>query len=72
MGVRSEAKEEKVEFIGGYKLTFVSSGGEVIGVIIEGPKFPRPLYIPKDPCARLSVKLPENIRKFLIKEGFKL
>ncbi|MGB9725709.1 MAG: hypothetical protein ACPLSO_07420 [Fervidicoccaceae archaeon] len=73
MGVKAGVKEQRVEQVGGYRLTFLSSeNGDVIGVIIEGPKFPRPLYIPKTPGSKVNVKVPDNVRKFLIKEGFNI
>ncbi|MEM3889831.1 MAG: hypothetical protein QXI63_06895, partial [Fervidicoccaceae archaeon] len=63
MGVKAGVKEQRVEFYEGYKLTFLSSeSGDVLGVIIEGPKLSRPLYLPKTPGARLSVKIPERVR----------
>jgi hypothetical protein len=73
MGVKAGVKEQRIEQVGGYRLTFLSSeNGDVIGVIIEGPKFPRPLYIPKTPGSKVNVKVPDNVRKFLIKEGFNI
>ncbi|MGC8679542.1 MAG: hypothetical protein ACP5I2_03900 [Fervidicoccaceae archaeon] len=73
MGVKAGVKEQRMEQVGGYRLTFLSSeNGDVIGVIIEGPKFPRPLYIPKAPGSKVNVKVPDNVRKFLIKEGFNI
>ncbi|MGC8564391.1 MAG: hypothetical protein ACP5LZ_05820 [Fervidicoccaceae archaeon] len=73
MGVKAGVKEQRMEQVGGYRLTFLSSeNGDVIGVIIEGPKFPRPLYIPKTPGSKVNVKVPDNVRKFLIKEGFNI
>lgn len=73
MGVKAGVKEQRVEQVGGYRLTFLSfENGDVIGVIIEGPKFPRPLYIPKTPGSKVNVKVPDNVRKFLIKEGFNI
>jgi len=73
MGVKSGVKEQRVEYVGSYRITFLTSReGEVVGVIIEGPKYPRPLYIPKSPCSKIDVKIPEVLKKFLIKEGFKL
>lgn len=73
MSVKAGIKEKRVEQVGSYRLTFLcSENDDIVGVIIEGPKFPRPLYIPRTPGSKLNVKVPENVRKFLIKEGFNL
>ncbi len=57
----------------GYRLTFVrNQDNEIIGVLVEGPRVPRPLYIPKTPGSNMRVKLPEHVLKLLRKNGFNL
>ncbi len=73
MKIRATMKYDSPIFKQGYRITFVrNQDNDIIGVLVEGPRIPRPLYIPKSPGAKLNVKLPEHVRKLLLKEGFNL
>ncbi len=71
--IKARTSYDEPIFRQGYRITFVrDENGEIIGALVEGPRIPRPLYIPKEPSAKYSVKLPEHLKRFLSKEGFKL
>jgi len=71
MVVLTSSKRDEPVFLHGYRLVFIrDSAGEVIGVLIEGPRLPRPIYIPKK--APVKAKLPEALKKALLKEGFQV
>ncbi|AFH42104.1 hypothetical protein IOK49_02015 [Fervidicoccus fontis] len=71
MSAKASVVYDEPIFVQGYRLTFVRlKSGEVIGVLIEGPRIPKPLYIPKLPGTKLTIKLPEHVRKVLEKESF--
>ena len=73
MGGVSRTQEDSPIFKYGYKITFVrDSEGQVIGVLVEGPRLLKPLYIPKKPALPIRTKLPENVKRFLRKNGFPL
>uniref|UniRef100_A0A7J3ZL85 Uncharacterized protein n=1 Tax=Fervidicoccus fontis TaxID=683846 RepID=A0A7J3ZL85_9CREN len=67
----SRTQEDAPIFRYGYRLTFVrDSEGQVIGVLVEGPRLPKPLYIPKNPAFSIRARLPETVKRFLRKNGF--
>lgn len=71
MDIKATVSYEEPIFLQGYRITFVkSSNNEIIGVLIEGPRLKKPLYLPKTPGAKFSVKLPEQVKKLLVKYGF--
>jgi len=73
MSTRASMKYDPPIYKQGYRLTFVrGENDEVIGVLVEGPRVPRPLYIPKNPGTNMRVKLPEHILRVLRKKGFNL
>ncbi|MCC6010623.1 MAG: hypothetical protein QW604_04150 [Fervidicoccaceae archaeon] len=69
MVILTSSKKDEPIYIHGYRLTFIrDNSGEIIGVLIEGPRLGRPVYIPKS--SPVKAKLPETIKKALKKEGF--
>ena len=73
MSVKAKTKYDEPIFKHGYRITFVrNEEDEIIGALVEGPRLPRPLYIPKAPSAKHIVKLPEHIKKMLLKKGFNI
>lgn len=71
MVILTSSKKDEPVFIHGYRLVFIrDTNGEVIGVLIEGPRLNRPVYIPKN--TPVKVKLPEAIKKTLLREGFRV
>ena len=73
MSATASTRYDKPVFKHGYRLTYVRrEDGEILGVLVEGPRLPRALYIPRNPGSELRVKLPEGLKRILRKEGFKL
>ncbi len=73
MTATASTRYDKPVFKQGYRLTYVRRGdGEVLGVLVEGPRLPRALYIPRSPGPGFRVRLPEGLKKILRKEGFEL
>lgn len=71
MVILTSSKKDEPVLLYGYRLTYIRDAhGEVIGVLIEGPRLHRPIYIPKS--SPIKAKLPESIKKALTKEGFKI
>lgn len=69
-GTRVSRKDEPV-FVYGYRVTYLrDEQGNVIGAIVEGPRLSRPVYLPKS--TPVKVKLPENVKKALLKAGFQV
>jgi hypothetical protein len=64
------ARREEIE-AGSYRLTIIYDGaGRVVGVVIEGPRLARPIYIAAR--ERVTLKLPKSIRKILRRYGFNI
>jgi len=73
MNIKATTKHDPPIFKHGYRITYIRNvEDEVIGVLIEGPRLHRPLYIPKQSTFPVKVKLPEILKKSLKKEGFNI
>ncbi|MEM1619169.1 MAG: hypothetical protein QXU97_03980 [Fervidicoccaceae archaeon] len=73
MGPAIAIKRDEPVIKHGYKITMVrDASGEVVGAIIEGPRFPKAFYLPRNPGSTIRVRLPEGVLAYLRREGFKL
>jgi hypothetical protein len=73
LGIKARTKYDEPIFRQGYRITFVRNEEDVIiGALVEGPRIPRPLYIPREPGAKHRVRLPEHVKKLLRKNGFNI
>ncbi len=61
--------ESQETFVGKYRIMFVSKNGEILGVVVNGSRIPRPLYISRNERIK-APKLPLSVKRFLRKKGF--
>lgn len=54
--------------VGGYTITVIGKDDDVLGVIVEGARLPRPIYIAKG--ERVRVNLPKSVKRYLKRMGF--